>query len=80
MILLMRTLSRFIFNLYRINSSSSYHKGMSHEDVETLNLKQDDKVVVSQPYRSRRVRFWLLLLLSMVIFGNQYAFNNPQAI
>lgn len=31
-------------------------------------------------YRSGRIRFLVLFLLSMVVFGNQYAFNNPQAL
>jgi len=33
-----------------------------------------------KPYRSRKIRFFVLFLLSMVVFGNQYAFNNPQAL
>jgi MFS family permease len=33
-----------------------------------------------QPYRSRKIRFFILFLVSMVVFGNQYAFNNPQAL
>jgi len=33
-----------------------------------------------KPYRSGRIRFFILFLLSMVVFGNQYAFNNPQAL
>lgn len=33
-----------------------------------------------QPYRSQRIRFFVLFLVSMVVFGNQYAFNNPQAL
>ncbi len=33
-----------------------------------------------QPYRSQRIRFFILFLNSMVVFGNQYAFNNPQAL
>jgi hypothetical protein len=32
------------------------------------------------PYRSQRIRFFVLFLVSMVVFGNQYAFNNPQAL
>lgn len=32
------------------------------------------------PYRSQRIRFLVLFLASMVVFGNQYAFNNPQAL
>lgn len=32
------------------------------------------------PYRSQRIRFFILFLVSMVVFGNQYAFNNPQAL
>jgi len=35
---------------------------------------------VTKPYRSGRIRFFILFLLSMVVFGNQYAFNNPQAL
>ena len=33
-----------------------------------------------QPYRSQKIRFFVLFLVSMVVFGNQYAFNNPQAL
>lgn len=33
-----------------------------------------------RPYRSGSIRFLSLFLLSMVVFGNQYAFNNPQAL
>ena len=32
------------------------------------------------PYRNGPIRFFLLFLLAMVVFGNQYAFNNPQAL
>lgn len=32
------------------------------------------------PYRNGPVRFLTLFLLAMVVFGNQYAFNNPQAL
>lgn len=32
------------------------------------------------PYRHRKIRFLALACLSMVMFGNQYAFNNPQAL
>ena len=32
------------------------------------------------PYRNGPIRFLLLFLLAMVVFGNQYAFNNPQAL
>jgi hypothetical protein len=35
---------------------------------------------VSRSYRSGKIRFFVLFLLSMVVFGNQYAFNNPQAL
>ena len=34
----------------------------------------------SQSYRSGPIRFFLLFLLSMVVLGTQYAFNNPQAL
>lgn len=33
-----------------------------------------------KPYRSQPIRFFVLFLVSMVVFGNQYAFNNPQAL
>ncbi len=33
-----------------------------------------------QPYRTRSIRFLVLFLASMAVFGNQYAFNNPQAL
>jgi MFS family permease len=33
-----------------------------------------------KPYRQGRIRFLVLFLLAMVMFGNQYAFNNPQAL
>jgi MFS family permease len=33
-----------------------------------------------QPFRSQKTRFFVLFLVSMVVFGNQYAFNNPQAL
>lgn len=33
-----------------------------------------------KPYRSKPIRFLVLFLVSMVVFGNQYAFNNPQAL
>lgn len=33
-----------------------------------------------KPYRHGRIRFVTLFLLAMVVFGNQYAFNNPQAL
>lgn len=33
-----------------------------------------------KPYRSRNIRFLLLFLASMVVFGNEYAFNNPQSL
>ena len=33
-----------------------------------------------KPYRTKSIRFFVLFLLSMVMFGNQYAFNNPQAL
>lgn len=32
------------------------------------------------PYRHGRIRFLTLFLLAMVVLGNQYAFNNPQAL
>lgn len=32
------------------------------------------------PYRSGPIRFVVLFLLSMVVFANMYAFNNPQAL
>lgn len=32
------------------------------------------------PYRSGSIRFLVLFLLSMVVFANMYAFNNPQAL
>lgn len=32
------------------------------------------------PYRSGPIRFLVLFLLSMVVFANMYAFNNPQAL
>lgn len=32
------------------------------------------------PYRNRRVRFFVLFLLSMIVFANMYTFNNPQAL
>ena len=32
------------------------------------------------PYRNGSIRFLVLFLLAMVVFGNQYAFNNPQAL
>jgi MFS family permease len=35
---------------------------------------------VPQPFRSQKIRFFVLFLVSMVVFGNQYAFNNPQAL
>jgi MFS family permease len=33
-----------------------------------------------KPYRQGNIRFVVLFLLIMVVFGNQYAFNNPQAL
>lgn len=33
-----------------------------------------------KPYRHGTIRFWALFLASMLMFGNQYAFNNPQAL
>ena len=33
-----------------------------------------------KPYRSGQIRFFVLFLLAMTVFGNQYAFNNPQAL
>lgn len=33
-----------------------------------------------KPYRHGKIRFFTLFLLAMVVFGNQYAFNNPQAL
>jgi MFS family permease len=32
------------------------------------------------PFRKGRVRFLFLLLVVLVAFGNEYAFNNPQAL
>jgi hypothetical protein len=41
-----------------------------------------NKSVISNqiPYRSGYIRFVVLFLLSMVVFANMYAFNNPQAL
>ena len=33
-----------------------------------------------EPYRNGKIRFFVLFLLSMSMFGNNYAFNNPQAL
>lgn len=35
---------------------------------------------VVKPYRHGKIRFVALFLASMLMFGNQYAFNNPQAL
>ena len=35
---------------------------------------------VPKAYRHGAIRCFLLFLLAMVVFGNQYAFNNPQAL
>lgn len=45
-----------------------------HHNHQHINL---DKVV---PYRHGKIRFLTLFLLAMVMFGNQYAFNNPQPL
>ena len=34
----------------------------------------------NEPFRNGKIRFLVLFLLSMSMFGNQYAFNNPQAM
>jgi hypothetical protein len=34
----------------------------------------------TKPYRHGKIRFFALFLASMLMFGNQYAFNNPQAL
>ena len=34
----------------------------------------------AKPYRHGKIRFAALFLASMLMFGNQYAFNNPQAL
>lgn len=34
----------------------------------------------TKPYRDGKIRFVALFLASMLMFGNQYAFNNPQAL
>jgi predicted MFS family arabinose efflux permease len=46
--------------------------------TEPLLLTQPDPSF--KPYRAQPIRFVVLILLSMVVFGNQYAFNNPQAL
>jgi hypothetical protein len=35
---------------------------------------------IPYPYRSRKIRFVVLFLVSMVVFCNPYTFNNPQAL
>lgn len=50
------------------------------EEANSPTPVELDNKSVAEPYRGKKVRFWVLLLLSMVIFGNQYAFNNPQAL
>jgi MFS family permease len=47
-----------------------------------MELKQSliSSETLPPPYRTRPVRFLVLLLLSLVVVGNQYAFNNPQAL
>jgi hypothetical protein len=32
------------------------------------------------PYRNGRIRFFVLFLVSVVLFANLYSFNNPQAL
>lgn len=34
----------------------------------------------STPYKQGRIRYLLLLLIVLVAFANEYAFNNPQAL
>ena len=36
--------------------------------------------ISTKPYRHGKIRFVALFLASMLMFGNQYAFNNPQAL
>jgi hypothetical protein len=34
----------------------------------------------SQSFKKERIRFLFLFLIVIVAFGNEYAFNNPQAL